>query len=273
MPAFDPRVTPARPDLAAKYLEGKVDAARFVEGKSREVIEPQAPLRSAPRRDALLLTEALWGERMTIYEANGEGWAWGQLAVDGYVGWLPESAHGPPGAPATHKVAALRTLVFPGPSIKLPPLAALPLGSTLAIARVEDRLAVTSSGGYVPAVHLKPMGEYETDFVAVAERFTGVPYLWGSSRARARLFGTGAGGADRLWHCLPTGKRHAGGGRRYARRASPRACQSPARRSVVLEGPRRHRPRGRQPHPRQRVSHGGCHRTGGRRDRADSPDR
>lgn len=183
MPAFDPRVTPARPDLAAKYLEGKVEAARFVEGKSREVIEPQAPLRSAPRPDALLLTEALWGERMTIYEANGEGWAWGQLAVDGYVGWLPESALGPPGAPATHKVAALRTLVFPGPSIKLPPLAALPLGSTLAIARVEDRLAVTSSGGYVPAVHLKPLGEYETDFVAVAERFTGVPYLWGGKTA------------------------------------------------------------------------------------------
>ena len=64
----------------------------------------------------------------------------------------------PPGAPATHKVAALRTLVFPGPSIKLPPLAALPLGSTLAIARVEDRMAVTSIGGYVPAVHLAPLG-------------------------------------------------------------------------------------------------------------------
>ena len=27
----DPRLTPARPDLAAKYLEGKVKAARFVE--------------------------------------------------------------------------------------------------------------------------------------------------------------------------------------------------------------------------------------------------
>ena len=29
----DPRLTPARPDLAAKYLEGKVKAARFVEGE------------------------------------------------------------------------------------------------------------------------------------------------------------------------------------------------------------------------------------------------
>ena len=32
MTAFDPRLTPARADLAAKHLEGKVAAARFVEG-------------------------------------------------------------------------------------------------------------------------------------------------------------------------------------------------------------------------------------------------
>ncbi len=29
----DPRLTPARADLAAKYLEGKVKAARFVDGE------------------------------------------------------------------------------------------------------------------------------------------------------------------------------------------------------------------------------------------------
>ncbi len=183
MRVFDPRLTPARPDLAAKHLQGEVEAARFVEGVSRDVIEPQAPLRSAPRPDAPLLTEALQGERVTIYDTNGEGWAWGQLDADRYVGWLPESALGPPGALATHKVAALRTLVFPGPSIKLPPLAALPLGARLAIARVEDRLAVMAAGGYVPAVHLRPIGEFETDFVAVAERFAGVPYLWGGKTA------------------------------------------------------------------------------------------
>ena len=176
---LDPRLTPARPDLAAKNLEGKVAAARYVEGRVYEVIEAQAPLRSEPRPDAPLATEALKGERVTIYDMNAEGWAWGQLAADGYVGWLPANALSPPSAPPTHKVAALRTFAFPGPSIKLLPVEALPLGARLAIARVADRMAVTASGAYVPALHLVSIESYEPDFVAVAERFLGAPYLWG----------------------------------------------------------------------------------------------
>jgi cell wall-associated NlpC family hydrolase len=179
MAAFDPRLTPARADLAALHLQGKVPAQRYVEGRVCDIIESQAPLRLEPRPDAPLLTEALKGERVTIYDADGEGWAWGQLAGDGYVGYLPQSALAAAGASPTHKVTALRTLVFPGPSIKLPPLEALPLGARLVIARSEDRMAVTASGGYVPAAHLAPVDQNESDFVSVAERFVGVPYLWG----------------------------------------------------------------------------------------------
>ena len=71
----DPRLTPARPDLAAKYLEGKVKAARFVEGEVLEVAEAIAPLRLGPFADAELATQALKGERATIYDRNGEGFA------------------------------------------------------------------------------------------------------------------------------------------------------------------------------------------------------
>jgi len=177
--ALDPRLTPARADIAAKHLEGKVTAARFVEGTVCEVAEAQAALRRAPSPDASLDSEALKGERVTVYESNDEGWAWGQLETDGYVGWLPANALRPPGPPPTHKVVALRTHVFPGPSIKLPPIEALALGCRLAVARIEEPFAVTTSGGFIPVRHLVPIDARETDFVAVAERFVGAPYLWG----------------------------------------------------------------------------------------------
>jgi hypothetical protein len=175
---FDPRITPARPELAAKHLEGKVKAARFVLGEEREVIDAQTPVRQEPAPDARLVTEALLGERVTVYEFNDEGWAWGQLANDGYVGWLPANALLPPRYTPTHKVTALRTLVFPGPSIKLPPVVMPPLGARLAVSRKQDRFAV-SQIGFLPASHLAPLDHCEADFVAMAERFRGTPYLWG----------------------------------------------------------------------------------------------
>jgi cell wall-associated NlpC family hydrolase len=175
----DPRLTPAQPDLAAKYLEGKVKAARFVEGEEFEVTTAIAPLREAPFADAALLTQALKGEQVTIYDHNGEGWAWGQLNSDGYVGWIPEYALAKPTGVPTHKVIAIRTLTFPGPSIKLPPLDALPMGATVAVAREDGAFAVTRDGHYLPHRHLAPLDTNAGDFVAVAERFVGTPYLWG----------------------------------------------------------------------------------------------
>jgi cell wall-associated NlpC family hydrolase len=179
MTTFDPRVTPVRADLAAKDLEGRVAAARFVDKTVREIIDAQAPLRRDPTPDAALDTEALKGERVDVYEDNAEGWSWCQLQTDRYVGWLPTQSLAPAGPAPTHKVLALRTFVFPGPSIKLPPLEMLSLGCRLAIARSHDQLAVTATGGYVPARHLSPIDVREGDFVSVAERFLGTPYLWG----------------------------------------------------------------------------------------------
>ena len=179
----DPRLTPARPEVAAKYLEGKVKAARFVEGEVLEVTEAIAPVRRAPASDTEQLTQALRGERVTIYDRNGEGFAWGQLGSDGYVGWLAESALTKPGAAPTHKVTALTTLAFPGPSIKLPPVMSLPMGARVSIAREDGSFAVTPEGHHLPRQHVGPLDAYAPDFVAVAERFVGTPYLWGGKSA------------------------------------------------------------------------------------------
>jgi cell wall-associated NlpC family hydrolase len=175
----DPRLTPARADLAAKHLEGTVKAARFVAGEEFEISDAIAPLRNGPSSDAELATQALLGERVTVYDRNGEGFAWGQLAGDGYVGWLPDRALAKPGPAPTHKVTAIRTFAFPGPSIKLSPVDTLVMGTRLTVLREEGAFAVTRQNWYLPRQHVGPIDAVAEDFVAVAERFVGTPYLWG----------------------------------------------------------------------------------------------
>jgi cell wall-associated NlpC family hydrolase len=175
----DPRLTPARGDIAAKHLEGHVEATRFVEGEMFEVSDAIAPVREQPFAGAGLMTQALRGERVSVYDRNGEGWAWGQLEADRYVGWLPEAALAKPPTPPTHKISMLRTFAFPGPSIKLPPIESLLLGSTISSTHEDGNFVVTREGWFVPKQHVVGLDAIEPDYVAVAERFVGMPYLWG----------------------------------------------------------------------------------------------
>jgi cell wall-associated NlpC family hydrolase len=143
------------------------------------VIEPIASMQRAPSHEARLDTQALLGESMMIYDTTEEGWAWGQCEADGYVGWLSANALGTPGPAPTHKVTVPRTLGFPAPDIKLPPVIALPMGAALTIVRQDERFAVTANGWHLPAVHLAPIKAKQPDFVSVAESLLGAPYLWG----------------------------------------------------------------------------------------------
>ena len=175
---FDKRITPARADLADERLRGQIEASRYSAGATKRIVAPSAPLRRHPTPDAPLDTEALMGERVTVYDEE-EGWAWGQLHADGYVGYLPSAALGEASIEPNHRVTVLRTFVYPGPNLKLPPERFLSLNAAVALTAAEGDYARLASGGYVFAAHLANMDTREPDFVAVAERLIGAPYLWG----------------------------------------------------------------------------------------------
>jgi len=175
---FDRRLTPARPDLAARFLEGRVVAERFVDGRLMQVKEGVVDVKREPRPDASLDTQTLYGDTVTVYDEE-EGWAWAQLSSDGYVGWVAANTLWSQIYEPTHRICVPRSFIYPRPGIKDPPLLAAPLGAALRIVDERDNFLVTSEGGFVFPLHLARIGDHAPDFVAVAETLTGAPYLWG----------------------------------------------------------------------------------------------
>lgn len=186
MTGLDRRLNAFRPDLADARLKGRVEAARFVAGRAAEVAVPVLDVRSAPGVDAGLDTQLLVGDAVTVFDEAG-GFAWVQAVRDSYVGYVPASGLRAPGPAATHVVTVPRTFVYAEADMKRPATAALSLGSRLAITgQAETRgtgYALLETGEAVVAAHLRPAGEADADYVAVAETLERTPYLWGGTSA------------------------------------------------------------------------------------------
>ncbi len=179
MTMHDPRLTPARPDLAAARLRGIVEAERYVEGRRCQVSAEILDLKRQPRPDAALDTQLLFGEVLHIYDEE-DGWAWVQAERDGYVGYVATHGLTEECVAPTHQVIVNRTFVYPAPDMKQPVVAALPLAARLAVSDVTGIFAKLHGGGYVILAHLLAVDQTaERDGVAIAERLLGTPYLWG----------------------------------------------------------------------------------------------
>jgi len=175
---LDPRRMPFRADLAAESLYGKVSAPRYVHGNLAQVMRASVPLRRFPAATQGFDTEVLYGERVMVYEV-AQGWAWVQLERDRYVGYLPAEALTGDICEPTHRVKAIGTFVYPAADIKSPPLMHLSLNAELAIADGDERFSRLRQGGFVVTRHITERSRYARDFVEIAERFIGTPYLWG----------------------------------------------------------------------------------------------
>lgn len=174
----DPRITLWRDGIAARSLEGVLEAEVYLDPKAMGCMAPATAIRAAADANSEQMDQLLFGERFEVLEEEG-GWLFGQAARDGYVGFVEAAALRPAGAMPTHRVSALRTYAFAEASIKSRASGPYSINSLVTVEAVEGKLAKVTGAGWMTAAHLSPIGEFEDDWAAVAERFVGAPYLWG----------------------------------------------------------------------------------------------
>ncbi len=175
---LDPRIHPYRDDIAADFLEGRVDAKTFAAGKPCRAGSAFVPVMTKPDKAELQSSELLFGEAFTVYEEK-DGWSWGQCGHDGYVGYAPTADIFGTLPEPTHWLTAVRSLVFPDPKGEYPATMCLNMTARVAIEEEDGDYVKLASGGWMFGNHLAPIGETRPDFVATAAIFSRVPYLWG----------------------------------------------------------------------------------------------
>lgn len=173
---MDRRLTPANARAALESLRGTVAAPRYTPGEPAQVAVALADLLKAPEgaRDRQLVR----GEAVTVIDRH-QGWAFLQAAKDGYCGYLRETDLTAP-EPVTHWVGSPGTHLYDGPKVQHREIMALHMGARLRVTGQSSDWAETPQG-FVPAAHLKSLGQFHADPALVAQGLLNTPYLWGGN--------------------------------------------------------------------------------------------
>ncbi|HOY76834.1 MAG TPA: NlpC/P60 family protein [Hyphomonadaceae bacterium] len=152
-------------------------------GEAMRVAAGSAALRKIPDGSAEQVNQALFGEPVRVLERetdkDGSEWAYVQLGIDRYVGWMRMASLGPAGEEPTHRVRVLRSFIYERADMKSRPSRAVSMNARMALGETVGNFVEIRGSGWIFARHIAPLDDPETDFVDVAQRFVGSPYLWG----------------------------------------------------------------------------------------------
>ena len=168
----------------------------------------RTPVLLSPRASSSLETELIYGQAFLTQTQEGR-FIKGTVVplsplVDGPVsqGYVRAKDLKVSGSEAAYKITSLKAPVFSQKNIKSPIKFLLPFGARLVVESSHRHFIRIGRGQYIHRKHIAPVEEYETDFVSVAERHIGLPYIWGgissdgldcSGLVQTSLWATGQG--------------------------------------------------------------------------------
>lgn len=156
----------------------------------RRVVTEYAPLLSNPKPRAAQQTELVHGQAFDVHAEQGQ-WVFGRACPlipesrrQGYVGWVAAKALGDLQSTQTHYVTSIRAPVFARADLKSHIVMSLPLGSRISVMLETDNYYQIGAGAYISSLHVRAVSTPELDWIAVARRYLGQPYVWGGTGAR-----------------------------------------------------------------------------------------